>query len=1244
MTIKGKAISISIGTLNVRGFRAIKKRKAIMRQARDNCDLFLLQDSHLDNELCSKVIRDWKGTWAFNNRSNNSGGVAIYNKDNVGRLVENDQEDFNDSNGSLIGRTIKVEDISIYIISAYAPCCDQSRQRQTNNLQFLRNLERLVMEKKAKGLEVIVSGDLNFIRNPTLDADGGSPTVYKEQVEWLEHFENNCGMVDAFRFLRPEERMYTWSRTGCFRRLDYILCSKNLLERSQETAIIPVPATDHRFLGIRFTLCKDPVGGPGLWRHNDSLLKDEEYMKVMADCIDKTKSLEFKDKTSQWEYCKFKIRETAISFGKARARAQRREKKRLEEAYANALNMDTDESTIDDLRKHLHKIYEEEDDVIRFRTGLDIIEKGEKITPFFFRTIEQNRKESNILKLKTDNFPQGTITKKETMGEIENHFKNVFADKEKDKETPSSWYDGIKQIPEDVSKSLDENVTLNDITTALYKFMKEGKSPGNDGLTTSFYRAFWASISGLVMASLKEGYEKKRFSDSQRQSVIRLIEKQGKCREMMNGWRPISLMNVDIKLYAKVLAERLKVVCKHIIGSEQLAYVEGQDIHEGHLILNKVLEQARSKKLSGLISCLDFKGAFDSVRHKFIFTTLQKMGVGENLISMIKSLYTDNISAVLNFGTTTGWIALDRSCRQGDPVSAYLFILVMEVLLNALKKLNLGMKVGNLSLWSTAFADDLTMFLKTNEELRAVLKVLKEYQEVSGLEINYKKSEIMELDYSYDMSIGIPKKDKVKITGIWFSLDHDKMVKHNWEDVCSKVAGKLNNWRGRNLSEVGRSTIVKAQVAPIVLYVATVIPLPQDAEKDLSRMTYKFIGKGSEKEQRALLCKKKESGGLEIPNWKARCTSAMALWTVKANQSTRPWAKLFSEPDIDWNSESALATIRPDHGVEGFAGKCVTEWYRVAALLPKTDNALVWPYVKSQQTAKMLRKKCPSLTFAQAGVNIPTSLNFLEKRQVKGCIDIALRTYKKQCEYVAYEGRKYLQKDLNCIKWSKPKFNSKDEMRPLGEGRLKDHQEWLDNKLFGMELSSLRTLKSIYWLNINNIIPPSHPFRSKIETEYGLIDWSRMDKLKVSTYSRMQAFYWRSTHGKLFANKHFHAMGIKQSAKCSYCEEESQSLGHLFLKCSRIQQLFACFERQFKLDKKLSDLEKMIGVDPTISRPKLILKKLSILRRMIYQCNHKDEKPRWGQFMELIEKIYTYEYAIAERNGKVFQHLKHWDK
>ena len=158
------------------------------------------------------------------------------------------------------------------------------------------------------------------------------------------------------------------------------------------------------------------------------------------------------------------------------------------------------------------------------------------------------------------------------------------------------------------------------------------------------------------------------------------------------------------------------------------------------------------------------------------------------------------------------------------------------------------------------------------------------------------------------------------------------------------------------------------------------------------------------------------------------------------------------------------------------------------------------------------------------------------------------------------------------------------------------------------------------------------------------MDWDKLDKLKTSTYSRQQSFHWRSTPGKLYANKHFHGMGIKQDPKCNYCGEESQTLNHLFLKYNTTKQLFACFKNQYKLVEKLTDLEKLIGVDPSCDRPKLIMKKLGILRRMIYQSNHNDEKPRWNMFLELVDKVYTYEYAIADTNGKILQHFKIWGK
>ena len=1113
-------------------------------------------------------------------------------------------------------------------------------------MKFLTQLEKLIMEKKLRGLEVLVLGDLNFIRDEWLDADGGSPTVYQEQKDWLVHMEENCGMHDAFRFLRPDERIYTWSRTNCFRRLDYILCSKKLLERAKETTLTPVPSSDHRLLGIKFELGKDPIAGPGIWRHNDKLLTDDEYVKRMTDCIQdvRSKPEQFKDRTAQWEYCKFKIRESGIEFGKARAKAQRKEKARLTEAYLHALEQDDDEEEIQQLRSQLHKIYEEEDEVIRFRTGLSEIEYGEKVTPYFFRTIQRNREESNVTKIVTEKYPNGTMSKKETMEVIENHYREAFADKDKDREIPEKWFEGINKMPEEISKKLENKITLNDVTNALFKLVSEGKSPGNDGLTVTFYRAFWNEISEMVMNSLREGEERGQFSDSQRQSVIRLLEKKGKSREKMSGWRPISLLNVDLKLYSKILAERLKIVCREVIGEEQLAYLSGNDIHEGHILLNRALEMARKKKISGLLCCIDFRAAFDSVSHKFIFTSLQRMGVGENLISMLKTLYNENQSAVMNFGTTTNWISLERSCRQGDPVSAYLFIIGMEVLLNRLRKLEFGMKINKIKLWSTAFADDLTMLLGSNKDLRAALKILQDFKEISGLEINFTKSEVLEMNYKYDTAIGIPLTDRVKITGIQFALSEELMVKTNWDDVYKKVANKLDSWKGRALTEVGRSTIVKAQIAPIILYTSTVIPMPKEYNKCLSRLTYKFIGKNSEKESRALLCKPKKQGGLDVPNWSARSASAMALWIFKANTSTKQWSNLLSEEGIDWKSPSALVTIRKNHGVEGFLGKCVDEYYKTVSLLPRiSEEAILWPYMQKPEVSNMLRRKSPNLTFEQAKLELPHVLNFLEKNQVRKGISQAETNLRKQKDHIAYESRKCIQADLNCVKWQKPKYNSSGELREIGMGRLRTHQEWLNATRADQDFGYLNSLRSLYRLHIDNIIPPPHPFRNKIDAEYGPQNWELVDKQCFSTYSKAQAFQWRSTHGKLYANKHFKAMGIKESSRCSFCEEESQTLNHLFIDCQTVKNLFACFEKKYDQE-KISSLERLIGFDPEIKRSKLIMKKLSILRQIIYKCNHKEEKPRWDHFQDLVDRVYTYEYAIADKNNRILQHLKIWGK
>ena len=163
MNHKGKLISISIGTLNCRGFRAKSKRKAIVRQANQHFDLLLMQDTHLDGDLANQTQKEFKGEWEFNNRRNNSGGVAVYNQKNACRILADDINNHNDSKGSIIGRTININDIKIYVISAYAPCVNSTSHGQQMNLDFLIQLEQLAMSKRAKGLEILIGADLNFI-------------------------------------------------------------------------------------------------------------------------------------------------------------------------------------------------------------------------------------------------------------------------------------------------------------------------------------------------------------------------------------------------------------------------------------------------------------------------------------------------------------------------------------------------------------------------------------------------------------------------------------------------------------------------------------------------------------------------------------------------------------------------------------------------------------------------------------------------------------------------------------------------------------------------------------------------------------------------------------------------------------------------------------------------------------------------------------------------------------------------
>ena len=87
-----------------------------MRQAKQHCDVVLMQDSLLDGSTMTEVMKEWSGDWRFNNKATNSGGVAIFvnnSKRNCFQLT--DKEYFADNNGSILGTTISAHNMEIYL-------------------------------------------------------------------------------------------------------------------------------------------------------------------------------------------------------------------------------------------------------------------------------------------------------------------------------------------------------------------------------------------------------------------------------------------------------------------------------------------------------------------------------------------------------------------------------------------------------------------------------------------------------------------------------------------------------------------------------------------------------------------------------------------------------------------------------------------------------------------------------------------------------------------------------------------------------------------------------------------------------------------------------------------------------------------------------------------------------------------------------------------------------------------------
>ena len=166
----------------------------------------------------------------------------------------------------------------------------------------------------------------------------------------------------------------------------------------------------------------------------------------------------------------------------------------------------------------------------------------------------------------------------------------------------------------------------------------------------------------------------------------------------------------------------------------------------------------------------------------------------------------------------------------------------------------------------TAFADDMTTFLKDDQSAEKLLHVLNDFGRCSGLKLNESKLEACYLGTSSpaDFHLNVDIKSCIEILGIFFSYNKKDAAKLNFESILNSLKKKLNLWKWRNLTVLGRVQIVKTFAISKFLYRASQLPLSSEIIKSANKIIYDFIWKGKDKVKRRALINNIENGGLKM--------------------------------------------------------------------------------------------------------------------------------------------------------------------------------------------------------------------------------------------------------------------------------------------------------------------------------------------------------------------------------------------
>ena len=220
-------------------------------------------------------------------------------------------------------------------------------------------------------------------------------------------------------------------------------------------------------------------------------------------------------------------------------------------------------------------------------------------------------------------------------------------------------------------------------------------------------------------------------------STTILIYKKGDASNISN-WRPISLGDTVPKLFAAILADRVRdwAVTNGRLSPSQKDFLEYEGCYEHNFVLQEALCRAKCGKMELVAAWLDLANAFTSVPHSSITRALEGHRLPPKALNTIASLYRGMQTRYRMAEGLTDSVPIDSGVRQGCPLSPIVFNLILEVVLRMIQRTGEGVTMEQNRVCQLAYADGIALLTDSPAGMRHMLFAAEQGARAGGLTFN----------------------------------------------------------------------------------------------------------------------------------------------------------------------------------------------------------------------------------------------------------------------------------------------------------------------------------------------------------------------------------------------------------------------------------------------------------------------------------------------------------------------------